>query len=44
LFQGALPAGPLQLPLNRNPFPARGIYFVRLEADGEFATREIIVE
>ncbi len=44
LYRGALGAGAQQLPLSRAQVPAKGLYFIRLEADGEFAIQELIVQ
>jgi hypothetical protein len=44
LFRGNLPAGKHQFNLQRQQLSSRGLYFVRLTVDGEFATRQAIVQ
>jgi len=44
LYQGNLPAGKHQFPINRTQLTSKGLYFVRLLVDGQFATRKVIAE
>lgn len=44
LYQGNLPAGKHQFPINRAQLTSKGLYFVRLLVDGQFATRKVIAE
>lgn len=44
LFSGSLPAGKQQFQLNRQQLTSKGLYFVRLLVDGQFATRQAILQ
>lgn len=44
IFSGSLPAGKHQFQLNRQQLSSKGLYFVRLQVDGQFATRQAVVQ
>lgn len=44
IFSGSLPAGKHQFQLNRQQLSSKGLYFVRLMVDGQFATRQAVVQ
>ncbi|WP_373552905.1 T9SS type A sorting domain-containing protein [Haliscomenobacter sp.] len=44
IFSGNLPAGKHQFQLNRQQLSSKGLYFVRLQVDGQFATRQAVVQ
>lgn len=44
IVSGSLPAGKHQFQLNRQQLSSKGLYFVRLQVDGQFATRQAVVQ
>lgn len=44
IYRGSLSAGKHQFQLNRYDFNSKGLYFVRLQVDGQFATRQTVVQ
>lgn len=44
LFRGSLAAGKHQFQLDRQDLSSKGLYFVRLQVDGQFATRQAVVQ
>ena len=44
IFRGSLSAGKHQFQLNRQQLNSKGLYFVRLQVDGQFATRQVVVQ
>lgn len=44
IYRGSLPAGKHQFQLDRQDLSSKGLYFVRLQVDGQFATRQAVVQ
>lgn len=44
IYRGSLVAGKHQFQLDRQDLSSKGLYFVRLQVDGQFATRQAVVQ